>query len=376
MNNKYTIILFNLFLLLILLLGVEIGMSFLGYKPLAYYLPVETKNELIESDADSVKLLPFFYPDKLGLLKINLKKYDAGESRKYPWSAQLYNYIKDAQLNEDGFRTHSFSNLPANKTKIMFIGDSYVFGYEAQPLTNSFVDLIQKKDSGWCCLNMGVGGADLAGYEAIAKNYIPILKPAIVVCCIYVNDFIYYHKHMKPYQVNDIYLTYEGVLLKENNNYIHNKVQVFDTPNDSYRDLQSKKDFFLSNKKNFITRFLFNHSRIYGAMKTGALHTDIKNIHYQLYDKANNTSLYIQSISKIAKENHAKVVFFLIPDLYQKDKLTEKEIFVRNLDTKEFLYYPDHLSASDYVDVHQHFNNKGYAAYADFVYSVLDTIIR
>lgn len=353
---------------------IELVLKATNYKPLSYYLPIEIKNDLINYNSDSVKLLPFYYPDSLGIQKIDLSKYDSNIVSHSNWHRDLYNYIKDSKFNEEGFRTNTFINMPLNKTRVMFIGDSYVFGYEAIPITNSFVDIIQKKDTNLYCLNLGIGSLDLAGYEAIAKNYVPKLKPAIVACFIYANDFIYYNKKLDSYKINDVYLTYQGVLLKDNNNYSKNQVQVYETENDAYLDFKSKNNFFTSNNTNSINRFLFYNSRIYSLLKRRSIKSNDSRIKYKLYKKKNTSPLYLKNISDICNKNNAKLLVFLIPNLNNKTSLTEKELYEENLKSNQHLYYPENLNAADYVGPYQHFNNKGYKKYADFVYNVLDSL--
>lgn len=375
-NSAFLIKVFaiNAIFLVVFIFMIELVLKAYNYKPLSYYLPVEIKNDLINSKSDSVQLLPFYYPDSFGLQKIDLSKYDSNEVSNANWHKDLYNYIKDSKFNEEGFRTNSFINMPINKTRIMFIGDSYVFGYEAIPITNLFVDIIQKKDTNLYCLNLGVGSIDLAGYEAIAKYYVPKLKPQIVACFIYANDFIYYNKKLESYKINDVYLTYQGVLLKENNNYNNNQVQVFETEIDAYLDFKSKSDFFTSNNSDFINRFLFYNSRIYSIFKRSSLKSNDKKIKYKLYDKKNTSPHYVKSIIDICNKNNSKLLFFIIPDLYDKTSLTEKKMYEEKLQTNAYLYYPENLNSSDYAGIHQHFNNNGYKKYADFVYSILDSL--
>lgn len=373
-NSYRNIIIVNALIFFILFIFIEIALKVTNFKPLSYYLPIEIKNDLINHNSDSVKLLPFYYPDSLGLQKIDLSKYDSNVVSQSNWHKDLYNYIKDSKFNEEGFRTNSFINMPLNKTRIMFIGDSYVFGYEANPITNSFVDIIQRRDTNLYCLNLGIGSLDLAGYEAIAKNYIPKLKPNIVACFIYVNDFIFYNKKMESYKINDVFLTYQGVLLKENNNYSKNHVQVYETENDAYLDFKSKINFFTSNNSNSIKRFLFNNSRIYSLLKRIRINSCKSSINYKLYKKENTSPLYLKTISEVCKKNNAKLLVFLIPNLNNKTSLTEREYYEENLKSKEKLYYPENLNASDYVGPYQHFNNKGYKKYADFVYNILDSL--
>lgn len=178
----------NFLVLIVFILIIEIALHLLNVRPLSYFLPTASNLALIETKSEVVTPLHFFIPDSLGLQKIDLSKYNPKFENHNNWSKELYYYIKDAQQNEDGFRGNSFKNIPSNKTKVMFIGDSYVFGYEAVPITNSFVDLIQENDSNLYCLNMGVGSTDLCGYNTIAQYYVPKIKPNIVVLCIYVND--------------------------------------------------------------------------------------------------------------------------------------------------------------------------------------------
>ena len=82
-------------------------------------------------------------------------------------------------LNEEGFRSISFDFKDTSRTSILLIGDSFTWGLNARPKTNSFSDRLLAR--GYVVYNAGIIGTDPAQYLTVARKYIPLLKPDFVV---------------------------------------------------------------------------------------------------------------------------------------------------------------------------------------------------
>lgn len=95
-------------------------------------------------------------------------------------------------INSDGFRSITFKNYNTAKTKVLLLGDSFTWGNAASNLTSSFADLLAAK--GYVVFNTGISGADPAQYQAIARQYIPLLKPDIIIVNFFMGNDIMYSK--------------------------------------------------------------------------------------------------------------------------------------------------------------------------------------
>lgn len=152
-----------------------------------------------------------FIPGYIGAMDgqyLDLKKVDHLESYNWfktdslgIWKANpdTVFYAKEIQINPQGFRGQEFKFIDTNVTKVLLIGDSFTWGGNADPITNSFSDLLAKKD--FLVYNSGIPGADPNQYAKIAERYIPELKPDKVVVVFYLeNDVMYYKWENGPNQ--------------------------------------------------------------------------------------------------------------------------------------------------------------------------------
>src|SRR4051812_29916457 len=121
MAGRKKIILFQLALLVAALLAIEITLRLMGYQPgdmkpkWLNFAPVDT---LIVSN--------LFYTNKDGILIGN---------RNDPSHTEY--------INADGFRSKEFSAIDTSKKKVMFIGDSFTWGFSANPIKgNCFADIV------------------------------------------------------------------------------------------------------------------------------------------------------------------------------------------------------------------------------------------
>lgn len=90
--------------------------------------------------------------------------------------------------NSQGYRMPEFDELDDGRVRVMFLGDSFTWGWAADPISACFVDLA--REAGYSTINLGVPGSAPEQYQAQAKLYIPLLKPDVVAVMFYPgNDF-------------------------------------------------------------------------------------------------------------------------------------------------------------------------------------------
>lgn len=103
----------------------------------------------------------------------------------------LLHFVK-SPLNDEGFRSIPFKKFQSQKKKILLLGDSFTWGHSAGQMSNSFGDLLLAK--GYIVYNAGITGADSAQYLALARKYIPLLKPDVVIVNFFLGNDVAYHK--------------------------------------------------------------------------------------------------------------------------------------------------------------------------------------
>lgn len=90
------------------------------------------------------------------------------------------------RINSDGYRGPEFRRDDSGSAA-MLIGDSYVWGGSAKPITASFADRLRA--DGRTIYNMGIPGTGPNQYLRIARKYVPLLKPRhVVVFVALIND--------------------------------------------------------------------------------------------------------------------------------------------------------------------------------------------
>ena len=95
-------------------------------------------------------------------------------------------------VNSDGFRSPEFFNDLASgrhKLTVVLLGDSFTWGASASPISESFPDVLRK--AGYRVHNLGIPGIGPRQYQRMADEYLPRLKPDVVVVALYLgNDFL------------------------------------------------------------------------------------------------------------------------------------------------------------------------------------------
>ena len=95
-----------------------------------------------------------------------------------PFSRAVIGYLKKP-FNQDGFRGIEMKVHDTTRTRVLLIGDSFVYGMSAKPYFNSYADILLAK--GYEVYAAGIPGTDVAQYAAIAATYVPRLRPDVVI---------------------------------------------------------------------------------------------------------------------------------------------------------------------------------------------------
>jgi lysophospholipase L1-like esterase len=127
-------------------------------------------------------------------------------------------------VNSKGFRSPEFfSDLASEREKltVMILGDSFTWGASASPINESFPDVLRK--AGYRVHNLGIPGIGPRQYQRMADEYLPRLKPDVVVVALYLgNDFL--DGQWEPPPGRPPYYVLEGgawiPTVDENGNYI------------------------------------------------------------------------------------------------------------------------------------------------------------
>lgn len=281
-------------------------------------------------------------------------------------------YFKQHQpqihINADGFRGRDFADTCPGRPRLLLLGDSFLWGLAAEPLNACFANRL---DSVYCTYNTGIIGADPAQYKAIAEKYIPHLKPRLT--CLFVfagNDVLYYYPKLRPGVPN--YFWADGMGVSSSCYKGCGKVEYFENADTAYR-------------------FYLHHFSLYtrkGILLQAAAKT---NIATQLYYRFNKpvlatcenfsvdliTRQYIDSIQTIATANGSQLVLFVIPD---KNQLASSQAAFLSFYPNQFdglpMHLPLNLTLEDYaLGGDGHFNNQGHAKFAEYVQSVVDSVL-
>ncbi|CAM2057356.1 hypothetical protein DSUL_150045 [Desulfovibrionales bacterium] len=154
-------------------LVTELVLRFVGYLPGNEYLPFVERLEVV----------PSFFTDEHGFFRANAT---------FPWA-------DDVHINVDGFRSPPFISEKKLTSSILLLGDSFVWGASAKPLTSSFADLLRAE--GMAVHNTGIPGTGPTQYLAIAERQVPQLRPEVIVAAIFLgNDLMDKPDRLQPWK--------------------------------------------------------------------------------------------------------------------------------------------------------------------------------
>ncbi len=260
-------------------------------------------------------------------------------------------FKEEFEINKDGFRGKDFEK-DSTKQSVLFLGDSYTWGSHAEPIQECFAERVER--AGYKVYNTGIPGADPPQYYAIAKEYVPKLKPDHVCLMFYAgNDFMEKDRMPEPYK-NVFFITNAGWLSP----YI----------NDSYvPSAQDVYNYYVSKYQVGEDAPLWKRLVSKTVIGTLFLSVPLRMKEKKAWEKDKEISIkYIKNISTLCKENDTKFYLFLIPlhteisdKMYQHYASVFGDIEVN---------IPDNIQESDFIPwPNGHLNNKGHAKYAEYI---------
>lgn len=259
-------------------------------------------------------------------------------------------------VNRDGFRGRPFDFTNSPCTRILLIGDSFVWGANAEPLTNCFADRLET--AGYRVYNAGIPGTDPEQYARIAEKYTPLLKPDVVAVCLYMgNDLSTRPQIMRPHK--RLHYATNGGWLRGYDDY----GRFFESERDVVEYLK-RKCGYCPGPWDYL-RF----KTAIGRLLAGAIARDTR----MAPDPARRwVRACLNRIRDVSVTHGATCLVFLIP-CSSTDSRPHTRI-ENNLPLFEgFQYvYPDTIQPGDYRDPPDtHFNNEGHRKYAEFMLDVL-----
>lgn len=352
MNTKQKHLLRNFLLLgLLLLVFAEGSLRVLFWvknypvgKLAPAWLAFEPVDTLIEQQS--------FFTDEHGIYKM---KRDFWEQQQY-------------LVNPDNFRGRDFipDTLNTSEKSVLFIGDSFVWGFHAEPIDSCFADLLDD-DTQVTCYNAGIPGTDPAQYAAVAERYVPLLQPDVVCVAIYLaNDLMNEPRAVVPnqalwYQTNAGWLPafYKGI--------------EFSSAQESYNYIMDK----------YTPKTFWKKAVLKTAIGTAILSLPLRMAEYAEWQTRKTgiiTNAYLKQIKAMSDNHQARLLIFIIPavqtdlteeffkdpNVYMKKEYPEltqgleQETFVLPVKREHYYAPPD-----------GHFNNAGHKTAAEFIRTLL-----
>ncbi|MEX0812890.1 MAG: hypothetical protein WD048_11795 [Chitinophagales bacterium] len=302
--------------------------------------------------------------------------HSPAESRSN-WSELILTYL-EKPFNRDGFRSIPFDTVKSNRPKVLLLGDSFVYGMSAEPYFNSFSDILLAR--GYIVYNTGISGTDPAQYAAVAKKYIPLLNPDIVILNFYQgNDLMPFSRKVASGRTHEhhtnagfIFSYPKGEYLnpEEAYNYYRSIVSIPDTEKNTFNKICSKSVIL-----SLLWGLLYELDIVDHNEHTR--YTEL-NLNSTKYEKSIITAPYVSGIQKVCNETNTPLINIVIPEKnyinifgYYLGYTSLSEKVLDKLFSKKKYYYPEALfTNSDYSG--SHFNNKGSLRYANY----LDSLIK
>jgi hypothetical protein len=282
-----------------------------------------------------------------------------------------FDWPEGITINSQGFRgAEWFTDDDTRKHDILFLGDSFTWGSSARPITESFVDIVER--NGYRTYNCGIPGTDPGQYAYLAEKWIPLLKPRYVAVMFYMGNDFALPRPMLPHK-NLFHMTNAGML------------QAFD-PDGTYMTAEQAYQTYVdrSNAASVMQKPKTIKERIHRAFLKTVVGTYLWTGLSQLKRKVKSvqagaaaeeytfTHEFLDRIRRAAAEHSAQFLLFIIPvrpareNIYTsiKSKMPVLAPFTPLI--------PTGFDESFYMKKpNDHFNNAGHEKYADFILKTL-----
>ncbi len=293
------------------------------------------------------------------------------------------------KINTDGFRSVPFEPFDDGKLSILLLGDSFCWGNSAEPITESFADILSRHN--YRVYNTGIPGADPKQYAYLSEKYTSILKPDIVAVVLYMGNDIHPFRPMLPHK-NLLHVTNVGILqaFDENmqyltaaeayNHYMLDANLAHNFVNDEKTSTKGKFRRFLFktaagtnlwvhlSKLKSHSSALFRRERRNVKMENRSQVSSLEKPQVKIIEEANS---YLLKIVNTAQKYNAKFALFVIPVNPKIEN--ESTSLQRNLKVFSGLhpFIPQNLETSDYMKLpNDHFNNSGHRKFAEFMLNI------
>jgi len=292
-------------------------------------------------------------------------------------SAMYRDYLWNP-FNAAGFRGISLSHRPEGRPRVMLVGDSFVWGMSAEPISHSYSDILLAR--GFTIYNMGIPGTDPAQYEAIVKKYVPLLRPDLVIVNFFPgNDLMPFEREVRSGMPLE-HLTSSGFIDSH--------------PLGQYLPPQEAHEFYMAfNRIPEIEARRFNRlcarsnvlTKIWLLLyELGMAEHGIRSAYDRLHGmpdtaKADITAKYLQGIQEVCLANNVPHVNTVIPEkpfsLFRNRpfRIGEREHALLRVVFDGMDYHcPENLCVNDFEVHGSHFNNAGSLKYADFLEEIIN----
>ena len=278
--------------------------------------------------------------------------------------------LKGIVVNRDGFRGREFEIADSSKPRVLFIGDSFTWGANAEPITEAFVELVEA--GGYACYNGGIPGTSPVQYARVAETYFEKIKPEVVCVSFFMgNDVIFHRTEPEPFQ-NLYHITNAGWL----NAFFHG--EYMESPKEAY-DYYMRRYMIPNLETDLFNRFCAQ--TVVGSMfwklvnlvrkdKDPVVEARFQQWMSEMEEEPVSYE-YLGRIKALCEKNGARFELFVIPVMNNLQPDIEgpwKVVF------KDLSYHlPTYLEATDYYQHDGHFTNQGHQKFAKFILETLNS---
>ncbi len=302
---------------------------------------------------EKLELTNQFIADSIGITIANSTYYNEFEP--------------DVYINSSGFRSREFNDTCMGNPRLLFLGDSFLWGLSAKPLDASFSDVLGKH---YCTFNTGIIGAGLAQYKAIVEQYFNEINPQFTCLFLYIgNDLLRHQPKLRPFVPNHFWTKNMG-FSSEHIDACGDKIY-FDSPDLAYQHYMEHYSLLAS--KNWFVKDVLAKTHI-GTKVYFALTNQYDDGNCGIYTETIYTSKYLQDIKQTVEGMGGRFLLFVIPE--KINLITDAKQFSDSYGAHfEGIspFVPYHFTFDDYANgADEHFNNQGHLKFAQFVSEVLD----
>lgn len=274
--------------------------------------------------------------------------------------------------NQDGFRSIPFRNYKSGKKKILLLGDSFTWGGCPSVISNSFADLLLTK--GYAVYNTGITGTDPEQYRAVAKKYIPLLKPDVVIVNLYTgNDIANFERPVIPFEPVYFPTNAGNLMTFFQGSFFKNAQEAYCLSQEAIQIPANRSWFNHICSKTCITTLFWAVLKKKGWLKYP--NSESLDYHNQLAEKTREPApacqRIISGIKQTCIENGAQFVYLQIPEL-KINGLSLPGDFEGFADTIPHFIPP--VTAKDYTGIGGHLNDAGHKKYAEFIDALIDSL--